>query len=423
MNLLSAIDKIAFSIGNVDVAWYGIIIVIGMIVGLTILCVECKRINLVIDDAVELFLWIIPLAIIFGRLFYVFARPEVYFPIDSWDAFVNMIAVWDGGITIIGGIFGGIIGAIIFAYRMRKKCNFGNIVDLAIVPLLSGQIIGRIGNFINQEAFGIPILDPRFQHFPFAVYITEPSGVEDAFKDVVYSNVPGYFAATFFYEMVWNFIGACIFFAIWRKNKRFPGILGFCYFFWYFLGRGFLETLRIDAVPVTQIACLVLMPVALIGGIAYILICLTRQSFRYVNKAILAGELDIAELGKFDVANYKFVTRLISRHGAFRKFYGVEEVGIVDIDNAEYIHKVRTPWELPKTAKAAAVAAADANGVAENTTADCTNCDGITAESKCDATEKSAQTEAENAADEKTESAEAEAEAQTDVHDNDKQKD
>ena len=165
------------------------------------------------------------------------------------------------------------------------------------------------------------------------------------------------------------------------------------------------------------------MPVALIGGIAYILICLTRQSFRYVNKAILAGELDIAELGKFDVANYKFVTRLISRHGAFRKFYGVEEVGIVDIDNAEYIHKVRTPWELPKTAKSAAVAAADANGAAENTTADCTNCDGITTESKCDATEKSAQTEAENTAVEKTESAEAEAEAQTDEQENDKQKD
>ena len=98
-------------------------------------------------------------------------------------------------------------------------------------------------------------------------------------------------------------------------------------------------------------------------------------------------------------------------------------MGIDDIDNAEYNQKVRTPWELPKTAKAAAVAAADANGVAENLTADCTNCDGITTESKCDATEKSAQTEAENAADEKTESAEAEAEAQTDEQENDKQKD
>ena len=127
------------------------------------------------------------------------------------------------------------LGASIFAYRMRRKCNFGNVVDLIVVPLLTGQIIGRLGNFVNQEAFGIPITDPRLQTFPFAVWIDQPQGVEPEYHDLVYSNVPGWFAATFFYEMVWNFIGACIFFAIWRKNKRFPGILGFCYFFWYFL--------------------------------------------------------------------------------------------------------------------------------------------------------------------------------------------
>src|SRR5699024_6857046 len=136
--------------------------------------------------------WLIPRAIILGRLFYVLPRPDVYFPIESWDDFVDMIAVWDGGITIIGGIFGGIIGAIIFlggiigaiifSVRMRKKCTFGNVVELVIVPLLTGQIIGRIGNFINQEAFGIHIADPRFQHFPFAVYIDRPSGVELADK-------------------------------------------------------------------------------------------------------------------------------------------------------------------------------------------------------------------------------------------------
>ena len=240
MNLLSAINKIAFTIGNLEVAWYGIIIVIGMIAGLTIICFECKRVNLNVDDAVELFLWVIPLAVVFCRVFYVGARPDVYFPVESWSDFVDLIAIWDGGITIIGGLVGGLIGASIFAYRMRRKCNFGNVVDLIVVPLLTGQIIGRLGNFVNQEAFGIPITDSRLQTFPFAVWIDQPQGVEPEYHDLVYSNVPGWFAATFFYEMVWNFIGACIFFAIWRKNKRFPGILGFCYFFWYFLGRAWL---------------------------------------------------------------------------------------------------------------------------------------------------------------------------------------
>lgn len=349
MNLLSAINKIAFTIGNLEVAWYGIIIVIGMIAGLTIICFECKRVNLNVDDAVELFLWVIPLAVVFCRVFYVGARPDVYFPVESWSDFVDLIAIWDGGITIIGGLVGGLIGASIFAYRMRRKCNFGNVVDLIVVPLLTGQIIGRLGNFVNQEAFGIPITDPRLQTFPFAVWIDDPQGVEPEYHDLVYSNVPGWFAATFFYEMVWNFIGACIFFAIWRKNKRFPGILGFCYFFWYFLGRAWLESLRIDAVPVTQVACIVVVPVALLLGAAYILVCMSRQSFRKVNNAVKDGRLGITELDSFDVANYRFALRRIAKGGAFfRRFYEADDVPVAKLDDGDYIKKVRVAWKLPK---------------------------------------------------------------------------
>lgn len=349
MNLLSAINKIAFTIGNLEVAWYGIIIVIGMIAGLTIICFECKRVNLNVDDAVELFLWVIPLAVVFCRVFYVGARPDVYFPVESWSDFVDLIAIWDGGITIIGGLVGGLIGASIFAYRMRKKCNFGNVVDLIVVPLLTGQIIGRLGNFVNQEAFGIPITDPRLQTFPFAVWIDDPQGVEPEFIPIVEANKPGWFAATFFYEMVWNFIGACIFFAIWRKNKRFPGILGFCYFFWYFLGRAWLESLRIDAVPVTQVACIVVVPVALLLGAAYILVCMSRQSFRKVNNAVKEGRLGITELDRFDVANYKFALRRIAKGGAFfRRFYEADDVPVAKLDDGDYIKKVRVAWKLPK---------------------------------------------------------------------------
>ena len=349
MNLLSAINKIAFTIGDLEVAWYGIIIVIGMIAGLTIICFECKRVNLNVDDAVELFLWVIPLAVVFCRVFYVGARPDVYFPVESWDDFVDLIAIWDGGITIIGGLVGGLIGASIFAYRMRRKCNFGNVVDLIVVPLLTGQIIGRLGNFVNQEAFGIPITDPRLQTFPFAVWIDQPQGVEPEYHDLVYSNVPGWFAATFFYEMVWNLIGACIFFAIWRRNKRFPGILGFCYFFWYFLGRAWLEELRIDAVPVTQVACIVVVPVALLLGAAYILVCMSRQSFRKVNNAVKDGKLGITELDRFDVANYKFALRRIAKGGAFfRRFYEADDVPVAKLDDGDYIKKVRVAWKLPK---------------------------------------------------------------------------
>lgn len=345
--MLSAIDKIAFTIGGVEIAWYGLIIVFGMIVGLAIVCFECKRINLQTEDAIELFLWMIPLAIIFGRLVYVIPRADEYFPIESWDDFVHFIAVWEGGITIIGGILGGLIGVVIFSYRMRKKCNFGNVVDLVVVPVLAGQIIGRLGNFVNQEAFGIPIYDARLQHFPIAIYLDDPQGYEQKYAEIVENNTPGWFAATFFYEMVWNFIGAVIFFAIWRKNKRFPGILGFCYFFWYFLGRLILEQVRLDAVPVTAVACAVLVPLALVAGAAYILICMTRQSFRKVTSAAENGTLGITELDRFDVANYAFALRAIARGGAFfRWFYGAKDIPVVDLATADYIVKQRTPWKI-----------------------------------------------------------------------------
>ena len=331
--MLSAIDKIAFTIGGVEIAWYGLIIVFGMIVGLAIVCFECKRINLQTEDAIELFLWMIPLAIIFGRLVYVIPRADEYFPIESWDDFVHFIAVWEGGITIIGGILGGLIGVVIFSYRMRKKCNFGNVVDLVVVPVLAGQIIGRLGNFVNQEAFGIPIYDARLQHFPIAIYLDDPQGYEHKYAEIVENNTPGWFAATFFYEMVWNFIGAVIFFAIWRKNKRFPGILGFCYFFWYFL--------------VTAVACAVLVPLALVAGAAYILICMTRQSFRKVTAAATDGTLGITELDRFDVANYAFALRAVTRGGAFfRWFYGAKDIPVVDLATADYIVKQRTPWKI-----------------------------------------------------------------------------
>ena len=340
--MLSAIDKIAFTIGGVEIAWYGIII--GMIAALAIVCLECKRINLQVEDAVELFLWIIPLAVIFGRLLYVLPRPEDFFPIESWDDFVNAIAVWEGGITIIGGILGGLIGIVIFSVRMRKKCNFGNVVDLVVVPVLTGQIIGRLGNFVNQEAFGIRIDDPAFQRFPFAIYLDDPQGYEPQYADIVGDG--GWFAPTFFYEMVWNFIGACIFFAIWRKNKRFPGLLGFCYFFWYFLGRLMLEQLRLDAIPVTTVACAVLSPLALVAGAAYILICLSRQSFGKVTDAAERGVLGVTELGRFDLANYSFALRAVAGSAFFRAFFGARDIAVADLSRADYIEKRRTPWKL-----------------------------------------------------------------------------
>ena len=331
-NLLSAIDRIAFRIGSVEVAWYGILIVLGMLTGLLIVLSQCKRINLNFDDAVEFFLWVIPLAVVMARLLYVMVRPEEYFNSADWkenstDAFVNMIAIWDGGITIIGGILGGLVGVILFWIRKRKKANFGQLVDLVVPALLVGQLFGRVGNFINQEAFGKPASMLGIpEKFPFSVYIDNPSGVEPEYHDLVYSNTPGWFAATFFYEMCWNAIGAAIAFVVWRKNKRYPGILAFFYFFWYFLGRGLLEYVRIDAVPVTQIACFVVVPFAVVLAGAFILACENHMAFKKINNAMKDGIFGDVYFSNWEVKNYLVSVKIIEKCGKVaRKFYGIDD--------------------------------------------------------------------------------------------------
>lgn len=337
--LLTASDpRVAFSIGSLEVRWYGIIIVFAMLLGLLYVCLQAKKINLDSDDGVELFLWVIPLAIVFARIFYVLPRADEYFPWESTDDFVRAIAIWDGGITIIGGIVGGILGGIFFTLHHRKKCNFGQVADLVVVPLLLGQIIGRLGNFINQEAFGLPIKNEAFHFFPFGVYITDPSGVEAEFRDLVYSNTPGWFCATFFYEMVWNFIGLIMCYAAWKngKNKKYPGILLIFYFFWYCLGRVWLEFLRLDAVPVTKIACGVVVPIAIIAFVVYIAVRNSQLSYKKIDYLLRNDTLNGVPLTRFDIKNYRFVGKILSNpKNPFRLLYG-RNAEFYDADIEEY---------------------------------------------------------------------------------------
>lgn len=330
----------AFSIGSLEVKWYALFIVTAMIIGLAYVCVECKKIKLNADDAVELFLWIIPLAIVFARLLYIIpGRVDEYFPWNSWDDFVHFIAIWEGGLTIIGGLVGGVLGGIFFTIRHRKQCNFGNVADLVVVPLLTGQIIGRLGNFVNQEAFGKPILDERFQFFPFGVYIDRPSGVSDKFRPIVDANTPGWFCATFFYEMVWNTIGLVFCLIFWKKgkNQKYPGFMLIFYLFWYMLGRLWLEFLRMDAVPVTKVLCGIVAPIALIVGVLYILACDSKEAYKRVRAIAERGLQANDALTDYDIKNYNFVGKVLAnKKNPLRLIYAKGEYITLHFDEAEF---------------------------------------------------------------------------------------
>ena len=311
----------AFRIGSLSVEWYGLIIVIGMIVCLAYACWQSKKVGLTPDDIIELFLWLIPLAIVFARLLYVLPRFDEYFGnngLQGWEKFVNIIAIWKGGITIIGGLLGGLIGAVFFSLRHKKQTNFLNVVDLVVVPVFLGQIIGRWGNFVNQEAFGLPITNKALQFFPFGVYITDPSGVSGDFKTIVDRHIRAggggnWFCATFFYEGVWNAIGVAIAVALWRKDyqKKYPGILMIFYLFWYCLGRFWLEFLRMDAVPVTKTACIIVSVIALVIGIVYVIARNSKLAYSRLRALASSGEKG-AYVSEYEIANYERIGKIFA---------------------------------------------------------------------------------------------------------------
>ncbi len=287
--LNNALNPIAFSIGNFEVKWYAIILVAGMIAGLIYIILDGKRYKLSSDFAIECWLWCIVLAIIFARFFYVVAHPSTYFPIKSWDDFVNLFAIWNGGITILGGILGGILGAYIASVRYRR--NFLMVCDYCAPAVLIGQIIGRWGNYVNQEAYGVVVTNPDLQWFPFSVYI---------------DHTQQWHCATFFYEIVLNAIGFVALYLISRKVKH-NGIIASGYIFWYCVVRAILETFRLDAVVtesglrVTQLICIIF---AVISFVIIILIQfkvfdkIDKKGWLLKEPAVAAGDIPLEERKK-----------------------------------------------------------------------------------------------------------------------------
>ncbi len=245
MHWTGKVSPIAFTVFGRDIAWYGIFITCAMLTGLVVGTVRAKKIGLKFDDLVEVFIFAIPLAIIGARLGYVMVRPE-YFPQGfDWDDFVRVIAVWDGGLTIMTGVPFGVLGGFIWA--KWRKVDFITVADVIVPVVLLSQGLGRWGNFMNQEIYGAAITNPSLQWFPMAVYIAREGG---------------WYQALFFYEMVLNIAFFVAIILILRHLKvKGAGVL--LYLFSYTLIRFVMEFFRddghiYDVINYNQIICGVL---------------------------------------------------------------------------------------------------------------------------------------------------------------------
>lgn len=135
------------TIGGFTIAFYGMIIAFGMVMGYLMTAFQAKRTGQEPDLYLDLALWDIVFAVIGARIYYV---------IFTWDYYKdNLLQIFNtrgGGLAIYGGVIAGVITTIIFG-KVRKQ-NFFQLLDTACIGLITGQIIGRWGNFCNREAFG-----------------------------------------------------------------------------------------------------------------------------------------------------------------------------------------------------------------------------------------------------------------------------
>ena len=213
-----------FGIEGWSIAWYGVIIAVGMVLGVILAIYRARKQGLKDDLIFDFILLALPIAIICARGYYV---------IFEWDSYssdiLSIFKIWKGGLAIYGGVIGGLVTAILFC--RHHKFPLFRFLDLVVPSLVLGQAIGRWGNFVNQEAFGNLVTDSSLQFFPYAVYI-----------DVLGE----WHQATFFYESMWNLCLLTTMLIVSRKNPK-AGTLTCMYFVIYGLGRFLIEGLRTDS--------------------------------------------------------------------------------------------------------------------------------------------------------------------------------
>ncbi len=235
-----------------DIAYYGIIIGIGILAGIFIAAMEAKRTGQNPEDYYDLAIYAVIFSIIGARIYYV---------IFSWDMYkrdlLSIFNIRQGGLAIYGGVIAAVITVIVFA--RLKGLSAPLLMDTAGLGLVAGQMIGRWGNFFNREAFGE--YTDSFLAMRLPVDAVRGSDITELMRkhmetvdDVAFIQVH----PTFLYESLWCLL-VLVLLLLYRKHKQFDGEIFLLYLAGYGFGRFWIERLRTDQLllpngfPVSQL--------------------------------------------------------------------------------------------------------------------------------------------------------------------------
>ncbi|WP_302826844.1 prolipoprotein diacylglyceryl transferase [Anaerofustis stercorihominis] len=221
--MLMTPNPIAFTIGSIEVRWYAICILTGILRALFFIAKRLKKLGIDPDILYDFIIVCLPLGIICARLYYVAFEWEYY------SEHLNMIyRTWNGGLAIHGGLIGAFLG--VYLVCRHHKLDFLKMLDVAAPCILLAQAVGRWGNYFNMEAHG------SITNVPWAINVIDPT-----LGSIMVHP-------TFLYESIWDLIGFfLLYFIIDKKFKKFDGELICSYFIYYSIGRFFIEGLRTDS--------------------------------------------------------------------------------------------------------------------------------------------------------------------------------
>ena len=294
------INRVAFTIGGLDVYWYGVLIATGFLLALVFAFRYAVDFGIDADRLVDVVLVGSVCAVICARAYYVIFSPVPY------ESFADMIDIRQGGLAI----YGGVIGAAVFgglACKWRKLPILPTF-DLVAMGFLIGQSIGRWGNFVNQEAFGSNTSLPWGMYSQAtASYLSSWQTVLAQDGVIVDPSMPVH--PTFLYESIWCAVG---FFALWAymKKRRFNGEIALMYAAWYGAGPFWIEGLRTDSLMLPGMTLRVSQLIALISVLAAVAAIVIIR--RKIGKKELMVDLplSVAAEKKFQAARADWADKL-----------------------------------------------------------------------------------------------------------------
>lgn len=228
MELLT-INPIAINLGGLSIHWYGLILATAALLGVLWAMHEASNRGIDPDKILDMVLWTAPFALVGARAYYVIFELPFYLKRPE-----EIIKIWHGGIAIYGGLIAAL--AVVLIFCRKNKLSTWKILDIAAPSVMLGQIIGRWGNFMNQEAFGRIVSHSFLKSLHLPHFIIEQMFIQGAYRQ-----------PTFLYESLWNLIGLIIILIIRQNNIFKQGDVILSYVIWYSFGRFFIEGMRTDS--------------------------------------------------------------------------------------------------------------------------------------------------------------------------------